>query len=263
MAGTIALTEARVVRSEWLKFWSLRSRFVTLGLCAVGVVGIGALALSIVDPGDIDGPPAVVAIASTQVLSYALGVLGVLSASTEYASGLIRATFTAVPSRGPVLRAKALVLAAVAVTTVTATAVAAYGLGAITYDGSAPYGSLLEADLLRGIGAATLEAAGYALIGLALGFLLRNGAGAISALLGITIVLPIVVSVIPGLDDTAGPYLLSSVITAIARAGDGSQAPVAVGQDGLLPGPAALAVYAVWIAVPMAAAAVVTARRDA
>jgi ABC-2 type transport system permease protein len=254
MAGTIALTEARVVRSEWLKFWSLRSRYVTLGVCALAVVGIAALALRLVDAETLDvDPAATAAIGGTTVLAYALGVLGVLSASTEYASGLIRATFGAVPSRSPVLRAKALVLAAVAVATVSTTAVAAYGLGAITYDGSTPYGSLFEVAVLRSIGAATLETTGYALLGLAFGFLLRNGAGAISALLGITMVLPIVVGVIPGLSDTVGRYELSSLIWAIAGTGDGS----------LLPVPAALAVLVAWIAAPLVAAAVVIARRDA
>ncbi|MFM7536940.1 MAG: ABC transporter permease [Acidimicrobiales bacterium] len=254
MARSLGLTEARVVRSEWLKFWSLRSRFVTLGISAIGVAAIGAIAAGVVDTSALDGDPAArAAVASLGVLPIVLGVLGVLSATNEYAGGLIRATFAAVPSRTPVMRAKALVLAAIATATVAATALAAYGLGALTYDGGAAYGSPFDGDVIRFVGAAALEAVGYALLGLGLGLLLRNGAGAISTLMGLVMVVPIVVSLIPWMSDTVGPYLISSAQMAVAGSGT----------DDLLPVPAALAVFAAWVAVPLVVAVVVTRRRDA
>ncbi len=181
------------------------------------------------------------------------GVLGVLSATNEYAGGLIRATFAAVPSRVPVVRAKALVLALIAVATVASTALVAYGLGALTYDGTAAYGSLVDADVLRYVAATALEAVGHALLGLALGLLLRNGAGAIATFMGTVMAVPIVVALIPWLNDTVGPYLISSAQMALAGSED----------DTLLPVPAALAVFVAWVAVPLGAAVATALRRDA
>jgi ABC-2 type transport system permease protein len=38
------VTQARVIRSEWIKFSTLRSTWITLVLSMIGTIGIGALA---------------------------------------------------------------------------------------------------------------------------------------------------------------------------------------------------------------------------
>ena len=53
------VTQARVIRSEWIKFSTLRSTWITLVLSMIGTIGIGALASwgtnnrwSHMDPGE-------------------------------------------------------------------------------------------------------------------------------------------------------------------------------------------------------------------
>ena len=47
----LGVTQARVVRSEWIKFWSLRSTVVTLATAVTLLIGIGLLAASMLDSG--------------------------------------------------------------------------------------------------------------------------------------------------------------------------------------------------------------------
>src|SRR5262249_59136531 len=56
--------------------------------------------------------PAAISLSGVQLAQIAIGVLGVLLITSEYATGLIRTTFAAVPRRLPMLWAKAALLAA-------------------------------------------------------------------------------------------------------------------------------------------------------
>src|SRR5262249_21951971 len=58
----------------------------------------------------------------------AIGLLGVLTITSEYGTGMIRATLAAVPQRRLMLAAKALVLAAATLTTGIAASFAAYAV---------------------------------------------------------------------------------------------------------------------------------------
>jgi ABC-type transport system involved in multi-copper enzyme maturation permease subunit len=120
-----------------------------------------------------------------------LGVLGVLTLSGEFGSGSIRATFAAVPRRGRVLAAKAAVLAAVALVAGEALAFA----GALTFGAAAPAGvphpplgqlATLRAVLLSGTYPCLI-----ALLALGLAAVIRHAAGAISAIVGVTFLLPL------------------------------------------------------------------------
>ena len=107
----------RVVRSEWLKFRSVRSSWLTLAITMVLVVGLGALFCAARaahwpprDPGEqFTFDPTRISLAGVFLAQLAMGVLGVLVVTGEYSSGTIRATFTAVPRRLPVYIAKPLV----------------------------------------------------------------------------------------------------------------------------------------------------------
>jgi hypothetical protein len=108
------VTQARVVLSEWTKFRSLRSTVYTF------VVGIGASILFAIIPAVINAVrwstmslqdklafnPLETTLIGVNVAQLAIGVLGVLMITGEYSTGMIRATFTAVPKRLPVLWAK-------------------------------------------------------------------------------------------------------------------------------------------------------------
>src|SRR5579862_9102155 len=111
--ATYRVTGRRVVRSEWAKFWSLRSSAITLGVAVVFLVGIGAIAAALYSPsgplGSADlrsGPALTLALSGTNLAALAIGALGVLVSAGEYSTGMVRSTFAAVPTRLPVLWAK-------------------------------------------------------------------------------------------------------------------------------------------------------------
>lgn len=109
-ASPVSLSGA--LRSEWIKFFTLRSTVVVLSVSLV-VLPVVALIVAYntrhltptLDANDV--------VASAPLQGYYLdqlliGALGVLFVTGEYSSGMIRATLTAVPKRTPVLWAKLL-----------------------------------------------------------------------------------------------------------------------------------------------------------
>ena len=138
----LAVTERRLLRSEWIKLRTVRSTLVALASAAFVLIGLGTLISAF--SGDGDGPGsgggALTASLSGMLLAQLIvGVLGVLFVSSEYASGMIRATLAAVRSRTSILRAKALVLAAVVLVVTAVAAPVAVFLGNAVYAGQVEY----------------------------------------------------------------------------------------------------------------------------
>jgi ABC-2 type transport system permease protein len=114
-----------IARSEWVKLHTVRSTYRTLLVMAVSMVGVGALlTAAYLRHHASSGPaaraafdPAAYSLSGFFPAQLAIGVLGVLIITSEYATGSIRSTFAAAPQRGTVLAAKAAVFAAVAVVT--------------------------------------------------------------------------------------------------------------------------------------------------
>ena len=186
----LRVTQARVIRSEWIKFWSLRSTAVTLATAVALLVGIGLLAASMLDSGATGGPgpgpgelgPIDASLAGLTFAQLAFGTLGVLFMASEYSTGMIRSSLTAVPKRLPVLWGKILVFAAVVfVIGLAASAIAFTGGQALIGDGEA-YGS--DPGVARAVIGSAVILAGSGVLGLALGALLRSTPAAISTLFG-------------------------------------------------------------------------------
>jgi ABC-type transport system involved in multi-copper enzyme maturation permease subunit len=129
----------------------------------------------------------------------AVVVIGVMFITAEYRRGLIRTTFTASPRRGRVLAAKAVVLgaAAFAAGLVAAAIVIPVGARLLHANGNPipPVPVLTWLQVV--IGTAALLAAS-AVLGLAVGTLLRRSAGAVTAVIG-AIVLPYLLATVPGI----------------------------------------------------------------
>jgi hypothetical protein len=202
-----ALDHARVrwlgvFRSEWTKLWSIRSTYIVLALAAFFMVGLSVLIgwgiSTAFAEGDFDGPAA--ALLDTTWLSLqgvglaqlAIGVLGVLTVTNEYSSGMIRASFSAVPTRLPVLIAKAVLIYLVSVAVMTPAAFAAFTLVQNVLEEHGLAASLSDTGVTRAVIGAALYLGGVAVIGSVLGWLLRSGAGAIFALVALVVILPIV-----------------------------------------------------------------------
>jgi ABC-2 type transport system permease protein len=190
------------------------------------------------------------------VAQLAAGVLGILAATGEYASGMIRSTLVAVPRRGLVLAAKAVVIGLVTLVIGEVMAVATFLAGQAVLHGPAPHATLGEPGVLR----AVLMAGAYlpliALVGLGLGIMARRAAVAISALVGVIFVLPIVTLPLPESVQHAVARFLPEAIA------ENSLTAVKTVPFSLSPW-AGLAMLVLYAAVALGAAGLLLARRDA
>ncbi|CAM5644734.1 ABC transporter permease [Streptomyces aurantiogriseus] len=263
---THKVTGIRVLRSEWAKFWSLRSSWITLCVAVFLLIVFGAVASYTYSPDAVAtaGPPGpgssgdsdAVGLALTGVTfaSLAIGVLGVLLSAGEYSTGMIRSTLAAVPRRLPVLWSKAAVIGPIALILTTVGAVAAFQLGTPGLDGEKIALSLGDDGVLRSLAGAGVYLGLVAVFGVALGVLLRSSAGAIAALVGVLLILPGLASLLPdSWYDTLSPYFPSNAGSAIYALHESS--------DALSPG-AGLAVFAGWVALTLAGAAFRLVRTD-
>jgi ABC-2 type transport system permease protein len=260
------LSAAGIVRSEWIKLRSVRSTVWSYAIIVVVSFGI-ALLLSTTISFDGTPPPAelhngLVLQASTFGIFFGqliVGVLGVLTISGEYSTGMVRSTLTAVPKRLPALAAKALVLF---VTTFVVGLISVFGSLLIALpllDGQGVRADFSDGSLIGNLVLGALYLGLVAVFALGLGTLLRSSAGGIAATLGTILLLPTIVSLIAGLTQAEWandlmPYLFSN-------AGDAMYNPVP-GGGALEQWQSALVVVA-WVAVSLVAGALLLKRRDA
>jgi ABC-2 type transport system permease protein len=194
-----------VLRSEWTKLWSVRSTFWALGLAVALGVGLGAAisaAASHAYATDslsdrLKWDPTSISLSGQAIAQLAIAVLGVLLFSSEYASGMIRTTFTAVPKRGRVLVSKCLVYAVTVFVLGEATSFIAFFLGQAIIKGHAPHASLGQPGVLRAVIGAGLYLTVLAVLGIAVGTLLRHSAAAIAAIVAVLFVLPGIAQALP------------------------------------------------------------------
>jgi ABC-2 type transport system permease protein len=187
-----------VTRMEWLKLRSVRSTWWTLLVFAAGMIGLAILIMAhynwaTMPAGARAGfDPTNDSLAGLAIGQLALGVLGVLAITSEFSSGLIRLTFAAAPRRSLVLAAKTAVLAAVTLVAGEIMAFAAFALGETVLRSPAPHATLAQPGVLRAVLMGGAYPALIALMALGLGALIRHTAGAISAVVGVLFVLPLI-----------------------------------------------------------------------
>ncbi|HWG28626.1 ABC transporter permease subunit [Actinospica sp.] len=257
------VTMRRVLASEWIKLRSLRSTRITLLVAFLLMAGVGILFSAVtanqwstMSAGDKAGfDPTQAALRGHMFAQLAVGVLGVLVISGEYATGMIRASLTAVPKRLPVLWGKSLVFGAVTLVAMTIASLIAF-FGAQSVLTSQNLQTTISASgVLRSVLGAGLYLTVVGLIGVALGGLMRNTAGAISTLLGVLLLLPVMIDLLPSsIRSDISPYLPSN-------AGEALLSPTQ--QAGSLAPWTGFAVMCVYAAVALVGAAFVLKRRDA
>jgi len=195
----------RLLLSEWTKLWSVRSTSWNLLVLVVVTVGFAALAtwgtMQGVDAGA-EGVPdefdsTSLTLAGLTFGQLAAAVLGAMVISSEYSTGGIRATLTAVPNRLRLLLAKALVFVVVAFAVGLVTCFAAYFVGQLfLYEDYQT--SLGDPGVTRAVIGGALYVAGSGMFGFALGALVRHTAGAITAAVALLLVLPPLTNLLPG-----------------------------------------------------------------
>jgi ABC-2 type transport system permease protein len=254
---------ANVLRSEFTKLRSVRSTYWTLFAAVIFTLGLSVIASIVVSgnyasfsPGrQADFEPTQLSLGGLNLAQIAIGVLGVLTITSEYGTGMIRATLSAVPQRRMMLAAKALVFAATALAVGLIASFVAYLVGQAILTGSAPHSSLGDPHVLLAVAGGGLYLAALGLLGLGLGAIIRASAGAISALFGLLFVPPIITALLPqSWSDTINPYLPFNA---------GHQIFAVRHDPGSLGSWAGFGVFCIYAAVALAAGAVVIKRRDA
>ena len=195
-------------------------------------------------------------------------VVATMFITTEYRRGLIRTTFTATPNRGAVLAAKAVVIGAAAFVTAAVSAAVAIPLAEHVFETNGgyvfPVSVLTELRIIAGF--AGLVAV-TAVAVLALGAILRRGAGAVTV--GIVVfVLPYTLKQVLGGSADEWLFRLTpaaglDVLAALPRSAQVAY-PYTL-SNGYYPLPpwAGIAVLCAWAAVALGVAALVLRRRDA
>jgi ABC-2 type transport system permease protein len=223
VAGPV--TQVRVVRAEWTKLRALRSTWWCGLLAVVLIVGLGAAiagsgAPYTISAGNSAAGGVTISLVGILFAQLVIGVLGVLLFSGEYATGMIRATLAVVPSRLPVLWAKLIVLVGLVLPLSLLAAVAEFFVATAlesSRGGSAI--SLTDPGVLREVAGASLYLTVIAVIGLALGALLRRTAAGLSVFAAVFLVVPLVTAYLPQGIKGFAPYLPSNAGGTIWGAG--------------------------------------------
>jgi ABC-2 type transport system permease protein len=248
-----------VTKAEWIKLRSVRTNVLGIAAAAIALVLLGVL-FSAVGNAD-QGPRGTVADSVSLVFGgitlsqLIIGVLAALFVGSEYASGLIRTTFAAVGRRSHVLRAKAIVFGAATWLAMTIGAFGAFFAGTAVYGGGLSTYSIDDPGVLRAVLSAGFYGACVALIGIAVGFVLRSTAAAIGVLIGLLMLAPVLVGLLPG---TIGETLTKILPS---KAGDAMMSVTS--PDSVLSPWLGFAVLVAWVVGLLAIAGVALRRRDA
>jgi len=250
-----------VLAFEWTKLHSVRSTYWSLLIAAVFAIGYSAIAALVYAttprPKAAAGAPINPLSVSFAGLLYAVlavGVLGVLSFSSEYATGLIRTTFTAVPRRLAVLAAKAAIAGTASLIVGELLSFGSFFLAQAILSGHHRGISLSH----HGVPGAVL-AAGFllfvcAMAGLGLGAIIRHTASAVAALFGLIYVPAILYISLPSpWNARIGRFTLTIA---------GTQVVALHPHKGLFSPALSMLVIITWTAATLLAAALLITRRD-
>lgn len=181
--------------SEWTKLITMRSTWITLTLAAIMSIGVTALFswitgwtwddLSVTDQANVN--PIELSFIGVAFSGILLVMLGVSIVTSEYDSGMMRLTMTVTPNRGRIVRAKALIIAAVAIVAGLVISVANFLVAQAIFDAHGlATSSLGDADAFRAIVVgAVVTGPVFPLLGTALAFIFRSSALAITTVLAL------------------------------------------------------------------------------
>lgn len=249
----------RILKGEWTKLRTLPSTWRTAAFAFVFSIGAGAILVSseasqwaTMTPAQRSTfDPTSCSLFGIMIAAVLLGSLAVRSVTAEYASGMIRSTFTAMPARRLVLAGKAATVAAFAVPVALASNFVAFEIGQQIFAAKHLQVTLGHPGVLRAILFGAVAVSLIAVIGVGLGGVIRHTAGATAAM---------AVVIVGGV--TFGQLLPAGLRGYLP--GTALQAAVTVHRSpGILAPATALVVLAVYAAITLAAASIRAAHRDA
>jgi hypothetical protein len=220
------------VAAEWIKLRTVRSTVFTLALSVVCAVGFGALACQRLAAQVTGMSPAQQAdylrgidvtaqsLIGNALAQLAVGTLGVLIVTSEFGTGMIRASLAAMPQRGAWIAAKLAVFGAVAAVVGQALTFTSFGIGQAVLSTQHVGVSLSDPGVLRSVVATGLYLALVGLLGAALGLIIKHTAGAVTTLLGLIFVLPALLGALPEpLQGQVARFLPENIAERAATAG--------------------------------------------
>lgn len=220
-------TFLHVLGSEWTKIYTVKSTYWTVLATLVVTIGLSVL-LAAVFVGQYDKldpleratfDPASWGMIGINFGVLILAVLGVLVITSEYATGMIRTSLTAVPHRARFFAAKALVLVALSFAVGQLAAFISFFLSQAVFSTKDLDASIGDPGMLRAVFGAGLYLTFVPLFAYAIGAIMRHTAGSITTALGVLFVLPLITSFVPGdLGQNIRKFLPSSAGSAITIA---------------------------------------------
>ncbi|MFJ5866575.1 ABC transporter permease subunit [Streptomyces parvus] len=177
---TTAAPGAQALAYEWIKFRSVRSTvWTTVATAVLPVLG----AVFVATTGSLQSGDTVLggSLTLSVVAQMLAAVVGALVVTGEYSSGTIRTTFAARPRRSTVLAAKAALVAGVMYVLALASCTLAYLVG----DALLPEGRYAQGEPLPALFGIAASFAVAAVLGLAVGTLVRHSAGAVTTVIGL------------------------------------------------------------------------------
>ncbi|WP_051710459.1 ABC transporter permease subunit [Streptomyces sp. NRRL S-350] len=194
-----------LLAAEWIKLRSLRSTYWVLALASLVAIAVNVNAVH-TDLTYIDHPPAPefgfgpyrydplfhgLGSIGSDLMAIAAGSLGAITVFGEYTTGLIRTTFAAVPDRRGVIAAKVLLIGGITALAGAVVSTASFFVTNAMLASRHVGLSITDAGCLRAVLGYAAIVPTCALIGMALGALLRHATASIVALVMLMFILPL------------------------------------------------------------------------
>ena len=189
------------LQSEFIKLRSVRSTYWTLlALVLASIAWAGFDCAGIVShwPQDRGFNPANASLTGQVALGELIIVtLGALVITSEYSTGMIRTSLTVMPRRGVLYAAKAIAFAVVSLTLSLVTSLAAFFTGQAILSDKHLNTTLAQPFALRAVLLSAAVVTAFGLIAYGAGAIIRNSAGAITAILGMVFLIPLLAQALP------------------------------------------------------------------
>lgn len=258
---------AGLFAAEWTKIRTVRSTIWSLLAFVVVAIGFSALVAAVIsntwnNPGNhpnhvtlVTDPTAVLFGAGFGFGQLAMCVLGVIVISSEYSTGAIRSSLLAVPTRIPMLAAKAIVFALLDLVVSAVTVFVVFFLTTAILRSHISI-TISQPGITRACIGGILYLTVLGLFAMAIGGLIRHTAGGIATVIALVLVVPPLISLIPGtIANHIHGYLPTVAGQLVAQS---SEQPA----DVLSPWQG-FGVFCLWTAVLLAACGYLLKRRDA
>jgi ABC-2 type transport system permease protein len=194
------------LHAEWTKVRTVAGTFWLLAAAIALTVTVSAAAAAATScPPGIACPvdTAKLTLTGIQLGQAVIAILAVLAISSEYSTGMIRTTLTAMPRRTAVLTAKATILTGLVLAAGTIAAAGSVLAGRLILPGHGfspargyPILSLADGPVLRAAAGSVLYLALIALLALGTATIIRDSAAAIGTVLGLLYLPPIIAAVV-------------------------------------------------------------------